>query len=98
MSGDLFKSGILLPGAHAPAGSDLMCTIVIGMRGNEFMLEQRLPQLVQFDLDNPAHLFGKFVVDNASQIMQLAQQKYGEERRRMSVAANDGTRTARLEL
>jgi hypothetical protein len=72
---ELVQQSPLVPFETAPAGSVLACNIVIGVRPDKsFALEQRLPSGVPFDQNNPAHIFGMFVVQNAQQLMSLAYQ------------------------
>ena len=71
MSGQLLQLDTTPP----PAGTRLVCQIVIGVgQAGDFQLEQRLPGGVPLDANNPAHLFGLFVVNNAQQLFVLAQQ------------------------
>jgi hypothetical protein len=69
-----------IPFDTAPVGTTLVCNIVIGMHKNgDYALEERLPSGVAFDHNNPAHIFGLFVVQNAQQLMALARQVASKE-------------------
>lgn len=64
-----------LPFDTAPAGSTLACHVVIGRRPDgSYALEQRLPSGVAFDANDPAHVFGWFVVNCAQDLMAHAMQ------------------------
>ena len=72
---NLTHASPILPFDAAPAGTTLACNIVIGQRPDgSFALEQRLPSGVPFNADNPVHILGLFVVQNAQQLVGLAMQ------------------------
>jgi hypothetical protein len=55
------------------------CEILIGRRSDgSFSLEQLLPSGVPFNANDPVHVFGLFVVQNAQQLMALAMQAQAE--------------------
>ena len=70
---ELVQRPLELPFGEAPEGTDLVCQVVIGQRKDgSFTLEERLPSGMAFDANNPAHMFGLFIVQNAQQLMGLA--------------------------
>lgn len=77
----LLDRPLVLPFGEAPEGTRLAATVVIGQRPDgSFALEQRLPSGVPFDANNPAHMFGLFVLQNAQQLMGMAMQASREAR------------------
>jgi hypothetical protein len=63
----------ITPFDTAPDGSKLVGHVAIGQRADgSFALDWRLPSGVPFNANNPAHIFGLFVVQNAQQLMGLA--------------------------
>jgi hypothetical protein len=67
------SSSPALPFDIAPDGTKLACQIVVGVhKDGSFALEERLPSGVPFDENNPAHMFGMFIVQNAQQLLGLA--------------------------
>lgn len=71
----------LMPIGTAPTGTKLACSIVIGERKDgTHALELRLPSGVPLDANNPVHLFGLFIVNNAQQLMGLSREAYAQAR------------------
>ena len=78
---ELVQRPTILPFGAAPEGTQLACDIVIGRRPDgSFALEQRLPSGIPFNPNDPVHLFGLFVVQNAQQLIGLAMQAGVEAR------------------
>ena len=68
-----FGSGLAVPFDAPPAGCMLATNVVVGVRPDgSYALEQRLPSGVAFDSNNPAHVFGWFVVNAAQDLMSHA--------------------------
>lgn len=78
--------GIVTP----PEGTTFACQIVVGtdLLGN-MKLEQRLPSGTPLDPNNPAHLFGLFVVQNAQQLLSLAMETAQQQRARAIVQQDE---------
>jgi hypothetical protein len=76
---ELIQQNPLLPFAEAPFGTKLACQIVVGIRADgSYALEERLPSGIPFNANNPAHMFGLFIVQNAQQLMGFAMQAQKE--------------------
>jgi hypothetical protein len=70
---ELINRPTQLPFGVAPEGTELKVNIVIGQRPDgSYALEQRTPSGVPFNPNDPAHVFGLFVVQNAQRLMVLA--------------------------
>ena len=79
-----------LPATMAPLGSEIVSTVVIGQKGNQLLLEQRLPMGVQWNPDNPAHVLAWFMTVAADQLLPHAMETWrrNEEMRRRMNADN----------
>lgn len=62
-----------VPFDTAPSGTQMAGLVVIGRRPDgSLVVEQRLPSGMAFDPNDPAHVFGWFVVNSAQDLMTHA--------------------------